>query len=123
MDSYIPNVAEAPVPIPYGELTYSAIEDTPNPHPITVTNPLQIHEFPETPQGAVTFQALTRVQEFLSHGFATQTTPPLPVPFGSASPLNFSSPFTTVSVALTTLIPNLISFPLFHPSRMSTFNS
>jgi len=69
MDSYIPNVAELPVPIPYGELTYSAIEDTPNPHPITVTNPLQIHEFPETPQGAVAFQALTRVQEFLSHGF------------------------------------------------------
>jgi len=77
MDSYIPNVSEIPVPIPFGELTYSAIEDTPNPHPITITNPLQLHEFPETPQGAITFQALTRVQEFLSHGFRNpdNTTP------------------------------------------------
>jgi len=89
MDSYIPNVAEVPVPIPYGELTYSAIEDTPNPHPITVTNPLQIHEFPNTPQGAVTFQALTRVQEFLSHGFRNpdDTTPSRPLWLGVASQL------------------------------------
>jgi len=69
MDSYIPNVSETPIPIPFGELTFSAIKDTLNPHPITVTNPLQLHEFPETPQGAVTFQALTQVEEFLSHGF------------------------------------------------------
>jgi len=77
MDSYIPNVPEIPVPIPFGELTYSAIEDTPNPHPITIANPLQIHEFPETPQGAVAFQAFTRIQEFLSHGFRNpdDTTP------------------------------------------------
>jgi len=68
MDSYIPNISEAPVPIPYGELTFSAVEDHTNPHPITVTEPLQLHDFPETPQGAVVFQALSRVEEFLSHG-------------------------------------------------------
>jgi len=89
MDSYIPNVPEIPVPIPFGELTYSAIEDTTNPHPITITNPLQCHEFPDTPQGAVTFQALTRVQEFLSHGFRNpdDTTPSRALWLGVASQL------------------------------------
>jgi len=89
MDSYIPNVAETPVPIPYGELSYSAIEDTPNPHPITITNPLQPFDFPETPQGAVAFQALTRVQEFLSHGFRNpdDTTPACALWLGVTSQL------------------------------------
>jgi len=77
MDSYIPTIPTDTVPIPFGELVYSAIEDTVNPHPITITNPLQLYDFPETPQGAVIFQALTRVEEFLSHGFCTpdNTTP------------------------------------------------
>ena len=70
MDAYVPNVAEAPVPIPFGDLTFSAIESTTNPHPITITNPVLMHEFPETPQGVISFQALTRIEEWLSHGFA-----------------------------------------------------
>ena len=69
MDSYVPTIPTDSVPIPYGEMVFSAIEDTTNPHPITITDPLQLYNFPETPQGAVVFQALTRVEEFLSHGF------------------------------------------------------
>ena len=78
MDDYIPNVAEAPIPIPFGELTFSAIESTTNPHPITVSNPVQIHKFPEIPQGAITFQALTCLEEWFSHGFTnnSDTSPP-----------------------------------------------
>jgi len=81
MDSYIPTIPEDSVPIPYGEIVFSAIEDTTNPHPITISNPLQLFDFPETPQGTVVFQALTRVEEFLSHGFRNpdDTTPSRPL--------------------------------------------
>jgi len=69
MDSYIPTIPTDSVPIPFGDLVYSAIKNTVNPHPISITNPLQLQDFPETSQGAVTFQALTRVEELLSHSF------------------------------------------------------
>ena len=69
MDSYVPTIPTNSVPIPFGDLVYSAIENTVNPHPISITNPLQLQDFPETSQGAVTFQALTRVKELLSHSF------------------------------------------------------
>ena len=77
MDSYVPTIPTDTVPIPFGKLVYSAIEDTVNPHPISITNPLQLYDFPETPQGAVVFQALTQVEEFLSHSFRNpdDTTP------------------------------------------------
>jgi len=77
MDSYVPTIPEETVPIPYGEMVFSAIEDTTNPYPINISNPLQLFDFPKTTQGAVAFQALTRVKELLSHGFhnPSDTTP------------------------------------------------
>ena len=77
MDSYVPAIPEETVPIPYGEMIFSTIEDTTNPHPINISNPLQLSDFPKTTQGAVAFQALTRVEELLSHGFRnpSDTTP------------------------------------------------
>jgi len=89
MDSYVPTIPTESVPIPFGELVYSAIEDTTNPHPISITNPLQLYDFPETPQGAIIFQALTWVEEFLSHGFHNpdDTTPSCALWLGFTSQL------------------------------------
>jgi len=73
MDSYIPNVAEPPVPIPFGELSFSVAETITPEHPIIIDNPIALTDFPNTPQGAVAFTALQHVQELLSHGFMTDT--------------------------------------------------
>ena len=69
MDSYVPNITEPPVPIPFGGLPISIAESLSTPHNISISNPLQLSDFPDTAQGAVTFQAFTRTQEYLSHGF------------------------------------------------------
>ena len=73
METYIPNIAEPPVIIPYGQLTASVAESIVTGHPITIANPIALTDFPDTPQGAVAFTALQRVQELLSHGFLTDT--------------------------------------------------
>jgi len=78
MDSYIPAVTEPPVPIPYGDLPISITESLTTPHPITVSNPLQVIDFPESAQGAVAHTALCRVEEFFSHGFQTPNNPDAP---------------------------------------------
>ena len=69
MDSYIPNIAEPPVPIPYGELSVSIAESLTPEHPITITDPLQAQDFPDNASGAVAFAAFQRIQEIFSHGF------------------------------------------------------
>ena len=71
MESFSPNTPEPPVPIPFGQLTVAVAESITTPHPITITNPVLLSDFPDTPQGAVAYTALQRVSEFLTHGFYT----------------------------------------------------
>jgi len=73
MDHYIPNIAEPPVPIPFGELPVSITESLSTPHTISISNPLQLSDLPDTAQGAVTYQAFVHIQEYLSHGFCIDT--------------------------------------------------
>ena len=71
MESFSPNTPEPPVPIPFGQLTVAVAESITTPHPITISNPVLLSDFPDTPQGAVAYTALQRVSEFLTHGFYT----------------------------------------------------
>ena len=73
METYVPNVAKPPVVVPYGQLIASVAKSIITGHPINITNPITLTDFPDTPQGAVAFTALQRVQEFLSHGFLTDS--------------------------------------------------
>ena len=116
MDTYVPNVAEAPVPIPFSDLTFSAIESTTNPHPITISNPIPIHDFPESHQGAIHFQALARMEEWLSHGFNdhNEETPPRSLWLGVATQL-----VVTIHNSIRRT-HNPTSFPnIFEPSSLS----
>ena len=71
METFSPNTPEPPVPIPFGQLTVAVAESITTPHPIAITNPVLLSDFPDTPQGAVAYMALQRVSEFLTHGFYT----------------------------------------------------
>ena len=71
MESFTPDLPEPPVPIPFGQLTVAVAESIQTPHPIAIPNPVLLSDFPDTPQGAVAYTALQRVQEILSHGFYT----------------------------------------------------
>jgi len=77
MESFIPNAPVPPVPIPFGQLTVAVAESLEPSHPISITNPILLSDFPDTPQGAVAYTALQRVSEILSHGFLTPTNTPL----------------------------------------------
>ena len=78
MDSYVPIFADPPIPAAFGDLPISIAESIQVEHPISIPFPLQLSDFPDTPPGAVTFTALQRMQEFLSHGFLTDTNDPAP---------------------------------------------
>ena len=80
MDNYIPLTSEPPVPIPFGELTTSVAENQEfyMTYLISISDPLLPNDFPETPQGAIAFHALQRVQEFFTHGFLTDSNPDAP---------------------------------------------
>jgi len=77
MESFIPNAPVPPIPIPFGQLTITVAKSLKPSHPITITNPILLSDFPDTPQGAITYTALQRVSEILSHGFLTPTNTPL----------------------------------------------
>jgi len=77
MESFIPNAPIPPIPIPFGQLTVAVAESLEPSHPITITNPILLSDFPDTPQGAVAYTALQRVSEILSHSFLTPTNSPL----------------------------------------------
>ena len=76
MEDYIPDVREPDVPLPRGTMAAS-VSTTFNPpdHPITIGNPLCLDEFPDSFQGTAAYTAVSRVSEFLSHGFLTPTNP------------------------------------------------
>jgi len=69
METFTPNVQAPPVPIPFGQLTVAVAESLTPSHPITITNPLLLSDFPDSPQGAVAYTALQRISEVLSRGF------------------------------------------------------
>ena len=73
MESFTPDLPEPPVPIPFGQLIVAVAESIQTPHPISIPNPVLLSDFPDTPQGAVAYTALQRVQEILSHGFYTSS--------------------------------------------------
>jgi len=75
METFIPNVPEPPVPIPFGQLTVAVAESLTPSHPIAIANPILLSDFPDTPQGAVAYTALQRVSEILSHGFLSPSNP------------------------------------------------
>jgi len=77
METFIPNAPVPLVPIPFGQLTVALAESLKPSHPITITNPILLSDFPDTPQGAVAYTALQRVSEILSHGFLTPSNTPL----------------------------------------------
>jgi len=77
MESFIPNAPVPPIPIPFGQLTIAVAESLEPSHPISITNPILLSDFPDTPQGAIAYTALQRVSEILSHGFLTPTNTPL----------------------------------------------
>jgi len=123
MDSYIPTIPEETVPIPYGEMVFSAIKDTTNPHPITISNRLQLYDFPETPQAAVVFQALTRIEEFLSHGFRKpdDTTPSRSLWLGFTSQLLVAIHNSIRCTHVPDTLPH--HFASFSPSESSDFQT
>lgn len=79
MEDYVPNVREPDVPLPRGTIAAS-VSTTFNPpdHPISISNPLRFDEFPDSFQGTAVHAAISRVSEFLSHGFLTPTNPLAP---------------------------------------------
>jgi len=123
MDSYVPTIPTDSVPIPFGDLVYSAVENTVNPHPISITSPLQLHDFPETPQGAVAFQALTRVEELLSHGFRNpnDTTPSRALWLGVTSQLSVAIHNSIRHTHDPDSLPH--HFASFSPSEVSDFQT
>ena len=67
--SYIPNTADPTVPLPPGLLVSTIEGSIQTTHPINLSTPLVVEDFPPSEAGFVLHTAFIRISEFFSHGF------------------------------------------------------